>query len=54
MGTQNPMETDQSPSRDEATEDQDVAEFKEEIENDPSTASPGETDDTDLDRLRGG
>lgn len=47
------METDQTRSEDEAQE-QSVEDFKQEIENDPSTAKPGEVDDTDLDRLRGG
>ena len=48
------METDQSRAEDEATQDESVDEFKQEIENDPSRASSSETEDTDLDRLRGG
>ena len=49
------METD--PTRSEEAgdaQDQSVEDFREEIENDPSTAHEGETEETDLDRLRGG
>ena len=42
-------ETSQDQEASESIED-----FKEEIENDPSTASSSEQDETDLDRLRGG
>ena len=35
-------------------EDQSVEEFREEVEEDPSTASPDESDDSDVGRLRGG
>jgi hypothetical protein len=45
------METESSQDQ-EASES--IEDFKEDIENDPSTASPSEKDDTDLDRLRGG
>ena len=48
------METDQSRSEDETTQDESVEEFKQDVESDPSTAKSGEVDDTDLDRLRGG
>lgn len=48
------METDQSRSDDTSRDDESVEEFKEEMENDPSRASSEETEDTDLDRLRGG
>ncbi len=44
----------ESESSQEQESSQSVEEFKEEIENDPSTADAGEQDDTDLDRLRGG
>jgi hypothetical protein len=50
------METDPNrPEREDASsEDESVEEFREDMENDPSRASSGEADDTDLDRLRGG
>lgn len=44
------METEKQPDpEDESTED-----FKDAVENDPSTAKPTEEDSDDLDRLRGG
>lgn len=49
------METD--PTRSEESsgdDDESVEEFREEIENDPSTAHQGDADDTEYDRLRGG
>ena len=48
------METEQTGSEDAQAQDESVEEFKQDIENDPSTAKPSEVDDTDLDRLRGG
>jgi hypothetical protein len=48
------METEQSRSEDDSTQEESVEEFQQEIESDPSTASSDEAGDTDLDRLRGG
>ena len=48
------METEQTGSEDAQAQDESVEEFKQDIENDPSTAKPGEADAADLDRLRGG
>ena len=48
------METEQSRSEDDASQDESVEEFQQDIESDPSTASSEEVGDTDLDRLRGG
>ncbi len=49
------METESSPEQQGAPpEGESVEEFREEMENDPSRASSDETEDTDLDRLRGG
>jgi hypothetical protein len=46
------METE--PTRPDQADDETPEEFKEEIENDPSTASSQEVEDDGLDRLRGG
>ena len=43
----------QEQQQNETTGDEDQQEFAEQVENDPSTASPGEGDD-DLEELRGG
>ncbi len=48
------MENEQTGTDDAPEQEQSVEEYQQEIENDPSTAKPGEVDDTDLDRLRGG
>ncbi len=49
------METDPTQADDTKAEgDESVEEFREELENDPSTAHAGEDDDTDIGRLRGG
>ncbi len=46
------METEQEPAA--APDDQSVEEFKDEVENDPSTAKPADEESDDVGRLRGG
>ena len=46
------MENEDNRSAD--AENESVEDFKEEVEQDPSTASPSEDDDSDVGRLRGG
>ena len=48
------MENPETRSPEANDDDESVEEFRDEIENDPSTADAQEKDDTDLDRLRGG
>ena len=49
------METDPTQADDTKAEgDESVEEFREELENDPSVAQPGEDNDSDIGRLRGG
>jgi hypothetical protein len=48
------MDDDQRTDPADSEDTETVEEFKEEVENDPSTAKPSEADDDGLDRLRGG
>jgi hypothetical protein len=48
------MENPETRSQDATDADESVEEFRDDVENDPSTADAQETEDTDLDRLRGG
>ena len=46
------MESDDKATSE--AEDQSTEDFREEVEQDPSTAKPSEDDDSDVGRLRGG
>lgn len=47
------MESQESPQQNETDGDESAQEYAEQVEDDPSTASPGEGDD-DVEELRGG
>jgi hypothetical protein len=48
------MDNEKPDDTEPTDDDQTVDEFKDEVENDPSTAKPDEPGSDDLDRLRGG
>ena len=48
------MESDDSQQQETTAGEQSVEEFKEEVENDPSTAKPADVEDDSVGHLRGG
>ena len=54
MGRACRMETQENPNANETDGDESPQEFAEQVENDPSTASPGGDADDDLEEVRGG